>query len=338
MRHELLFKVFSSPWVSLLERSAPEKCFRFYYHWVGEVPPPHLRHLYPCKTLKDFDRDLDYLLASYVPVSVLDLIDSVRGRRALPQNAFILTFDDGYREMAGVVAQHLLRRGVPATFFLNTAFIDNADMCYLNKASVLVERLRQAVWSGELAKEVSDILRVRVRDRGDASAAVLSVQYRDRDRLDHLAEVLGVEWAAYLRSEQPYLTREEIQRLIELGFAVGAHSIDHPLYRLLPLEEQLRQTIESTRTVRTAFNLPYGVFAFPHSDSGVGAEFFRAIADTGLVDLSFGTAGLLEDTAPFNLQRVSLEKPVASAEKIVRFHRARRLGRTLTGRASIARP
>ena len=69
--------------------------------------------------------------------------------------------------------------------------------------------------------------------------------------------------------------------------------------QFLPLEEQLRQTIESTRTVRTAFNLPYGVFAFPHSDLGVGAEFFRAIEETGLVDLSFGTAGLLDDTAPF---------------------------------------
>jgi peptidoglycan/xylan/chitin deacetylase (PgdA/CDA1 family) len=337
MRHELLFRVFSSPWVSLFDRNAPEKCFRFYYHWVGEMPPAHLRHLYPCKTLEQFDSDLDYLLATYVPVSVLDLIDNIRSGRPLPDNAFILTFDDGFREMAGV-AQHLLRRGVPATFFVNTAFIDNADICYLNKASVLVERLRQAPWSEGLAKEIGDILCVRVQERGDASAAVLGVQYHNRNRLDHLATVLEVEWSAYLKSEQPYLTSEEIQRLIKLGFAIGAHSIDHPLYRLLPLEEQLRQTIESTRTVRTTFNLPYGVFAFPHSDLGVGAEFFRAIEETGLVDLSFGTAGLLDDPAPFNLQRVSLEKPVAPAEEIVRFHRARRVGRTLTGRASIARP
>jgi len=280
---------------------------------------------------------MEHLLRRYRPIDAKEVVEKVRHGEPLPSNGFVLTFDDGYREMVDVVAPRLLHHGVPATFFVNTAFIDNHAMCYLNKASVLVERVRDTGWSTTLALGFRKVFGQRVDGATDACSQILSVCYADRCRLDEIAAILGVDCEAYLKSEKPYVSSVGIRRLIGHGFSVGAHSIDHPLYAQLPIGEQLRQTIESVRAVRTAFRLDYGLFAFPHSDMNVGLEFFAKLGDTRLVDVSFGTAGLLDDPAPRNLQRISLEQPLASAERIIRFHYARRLARVATGRGRIAR-
>lgn len=336
-RHDLLFRFVAGPQFSLLESLAKQSLSCFYYHVVGDEGIPHVAQLYRYKTVAAFIQDLEYLVKKYKPVSMTDVIENLTRDRPLPRNAFLLTFDDGYREMIDVVAPLLLRWGVNATFFMNSGFIDNSAMCYLNKASLLVERLRDTAWSGGLARRITEILGPGVDAAADANARVLSIGYAERSRLDELAAILELDFAASLNTKQPYLSSAQVRKLIELGFSVGAHSIDHPLYALIPLEEQLRQTTESAVRIRRLFNLDYGVFAFPHSDVGVGREFFVKLAETGLIDVSFGTSGLLDDTVPYNLQRVSLEQPLAPAEQIVRFHHARRLMRVLTGRARMAR-
>lgn len=332
----MLFRVFGSQPASVLQALTTQHLCAVYYHVVGDEVP-HIKHLFRCKTAAAFEEDLEHLLRKYNPVGVTDVIEHVRQGRRLPAHACLLTFDDGYREIDDVVAPLLVRRGVPAIFFVNTAFMDNASMCYLNVASLLLDRLGRTAWSEGLAQQIEGIVGRRVEGPLDARAYILSVRYADRSRLDVLAAVLGVDVAAYLEAERPYLSSAQIDGLVRLGFGIGAHSIDHPWYALLPLEEQLRQTTESARTVRTRFRLNYGAFAFPHSDVNVGMAFFARLAETGLVDVSFGTGGLLDDSVPSHFQRVSLERPLVPAERILRFHHARRLTRVLTGRARVAR-
>jgi hypothetical protein len=126
---------------------------------------------------------------------------------------------------------------------------------------------------------------------------------------------------------KPYLTSKQIKNLILNGFTIGAHSIDHPLYANLTIEEQLRQTMESVQFVKNKFSLNYSVFAFPHSDYGVSKEYFTKINDCSVVDISFGTAGMIEDCVSNNFQRFSLEKPLIPAKNILALQYAKRLWR-----------
>jgi hypothetical protein len=105
----------------------------------------------------------------------------------------------------------------------------------------------------------------------------------------------------------------------------------------LSIEEQLSQTIESMKAVRERFRLRYGAFAFPHTDRNVRREFFSRLAQSGLVDVSFGTAGLLEESVPNHLQRFSLEAPLDPAESIVAFQHARKMGKTLLSSGTVPR-
>jgi hypothetical protein len=225
---------------------------------------------------------------------------------------------------------------VPACFFIASAFIDNKEMCYDHKKSLLAERVKEGV---SLAEE-SEIKRVLGGSRKYGNGiyeTILRIEYSEKCHLDALAAVIGIDFHQYLRRIKPYLTPDQISELIQMGFGIGAHSIDHPLYSNLSLKEQLRQTVESVRTIRETFTINYGAFAFPQSDAGVKAKFFESLNEGGLVDISFGNRGFVVDEIRTNYQRVSFENPPLPAERLVKVEVARKLSRIITGEGTIKR-
>jgi peptidoglycan/xylan/chitin deacetylase (PgdA/CDA1 family) len=301
-----------------------------YYHMVSDGDVAHVRHLYPYKNVRQFRSDIDFIAKHYTPVTLGEMIAHVKNGGPLPARALMMSFDDGFREHHDVIAPILLEKGVPATFFVNSGFVDNRALCFLQKASILVEKLersrghffRAAVLDGTpLAGKSGD----EVRDN------LLSIPYESKEILDTVAQRLEVDFDAYLREHRPYLTTAQIKTLLRHGFSIGAHSIDHPLYSSLHLDEQVRQTVESLRFVRETFSLTYGAFAFPHKDYGISREFFCSLQDTGLVDVSFGTAGMIPDDIRGNLQRFSMEIPPLPADRIVALECARKLRRIAKG-------
>ena len=307
-----------------------------FYHVISDEPVTHTEHLYRHKTVGQFRHDLDHLLSGYRPISLAEVLECRKAERTLPERSFLLTFDDGYREMSEIVAPILLEKGVSATFFLNSAFVDNKNLCHVNKASLLVSRLR-SLGRPHLERRLLELIPGQKLRPEDLDGAILSVPYEQRALLDAMAEVLGVDFPGYLRERRPYLTSAQVAGLVSRGFTVGGHSIDHPFYASLSLEEQLRQTIESVRFVRERFGLTYGVFAFPFEDVGVSRPFFDELFRKGQIDLTFGAAGLIDEDIPNHLQRVCMEAYGATAKHILAYHHARRTMTMLSGRSRIKR-
>lgn len=295
-----------------------------YYHLVSDRPSPHIKHLYHHKTVKDFIQDLEFLLKRYSPVGLQDVIAWVRGKTNLPENCFLLTFDDGFREIYDVVAPILVAKGIPAAFFITSTFLDNQNLFYRNKASLLVEEMQNGI-SSINEKKIGKIIAQHGHSFRDISDGILAMGYREREVLDRIADVIQFDFGNYLRERQPYLTSDQVQKLLVQGFEIGAHSIDHPYYSSLSLEEQVRQTLESVKIIRDKFRLHYGAFAFPHNDRGVSNEFFEIVNKSGIVDISFGTGGLVQGELQTHRQRVSLENPLRPAKEIIAWQYAREL-------------
>lgn len=287
------------------------------YHLVTDEPVAHVRHLYPIRTVNDFRADLDFLLRHFTPVDVHQVIASATDGRPLPKNAFFLSFDDGLREFHDVIAPVLLRKGVPATCFLNSAFIDNRALMFRYKVSLALNALGSdpalsratavAEWSeahglsGVLAQALPTL-------RHDANAA-----------LDGLMPLLGIDVAAFLGRQRPYLSSEQITSLIRQGFHFGAHSIDHPEYRFLSVDEQLRQTTGSMDAIQSQFRLDYRAFAFPFTDFGVRDTFFQQVfSGDGAMNVTFGCAGLKREPVARHFQRIPIEQEGLSAERTIR--------------------
>ena len=329
-------RLFSKIPVSIWGKLTGTRLLLPYYHVVSDEDILHVKHLFKYKTISQFTEDVEFLCKYYLPIGLPELLNHLRNGRPLPAKAFLLTFDDGFRELSDIIAPILLHKGISATIFVNSAFTDNKQLCYLNKASLMVEEFQKG-WSVRLDGRLSELLLDNKIEFSDVKSGILSVKYQQRGLLDEMANVMNLNFSEYLLSKKPYLTESQIIKLIESGFSIGAHSIDHPLYSSLTLEDQINQTIQSVKFVRDKFHLSYGAFAFPHSDHNVSREFFARIVDSGLVDVSFGTYGLMGESISNHLQRFSLEKPIDSAKNIIAFQYARKLIKLVTRTSLIVR-
>lgn len=291
-----------------------------YYHMVSDAHVPHVSPLYRFRTIAEFTADVEYLARHFQAVTLREIVDHLNGARPLGRRCFHLTFDDGFREMYDVAAPILRRAGVPATFFVNTAFLDCGGIAHYNALSVLLDRIESsrtpisAACRGRL-----DAILPPAGESCDASLRrrMLALRQAEKPVVDALAEALEVDLDRYVRESRPYLSSEQIAALLKQGFSIGAHSHDHWRYTELPLSGQIAQTRTSMHLIEQRFGVSPRAFAFPYSDTGIVPGFFAAVFSQPLLDVSFGTAGLMPHFHPRNIERMSMEKTAAPAAQIL---------------------
>ncbi|MCF6349853.1 MAG: polysaccharide deacetylase family protein [Flavobacteriaceae bacterium] len=270
-----------------------------FYHLVTDKTPNFIKHLYQPKTIVQFKNDLEALLKHYSPISLQELILINQGKKNVLKPSFHLTFDDGLSNFYKIIAPILIEKNISATIFLNTDFVDNTDLFYRYKTSLL---LNYYINSDKKNKKIyHDFFK-----NNDIKQILLAITFQNKKLLDKLAEKLNYSFSNFLEKEKPYLTLIQIKELQKKGFTFGTHSSNHPFYANLTLEKQFKQTITSIKWIQDNLNINYKVFSFPFSDIGVSKTFFDKIKPT--LDLSFGTSGIKKDEIGFNLHRLDMEK------------------------------
>jgi len=290
----------------------------FYHSIQGDEALPHIRHLYYPRSKQQFEADLDFFLSHYQPISLQELIEAVQNETELPDNAFFLSFDDGLRQVYDIAAPILKRKGVPATIFLNSKFVDNRALFFRYKVSLLIEVINNKKLTDAQTSQLGEMLSLQSPEKALIEEDLLKLNYSQRDLPNQLAEVVEFDFANFLQKQQPYLTTPQIRQLKSDGFTIGAHSEDHPLYADINLAEQIRQTEKSVDFVSRRFKTKYKAFSFPFSDHEVGAAFFDRMEEDKITDVTFGCAGIKEDSYTTHFQRIPMEEFTNSAEEILR--------------------
>ena len=305
-----------------------------FYHTVSNFPLPHVSHVYRVRSFASFTRDLDYLTKHFQPVGLEELRAFKEGERKISKPSMFLTFDDGLSGIYDIVAPEPLKRGIPATFFVNTDFIDNKDLFFRYKASLILDRLEHNNYPQAVLENFQRRFHLVRAGRINVRELVLGVSYRRRAELDEMAKLVDLDFTAFLRVKKPYLTSTQIGELAHSGFYIGAHSKDHPLLSDLSQDEQISQYRDSLRLVQQEFGITDGLFSFPFTDDGVSASFFTALSAEGLppLDATFGTAGLKEDPVDFHFQRIPMEIKNFSASRILKGEYTYYLMKNLLGR------
>ena len=290
-----------------------------FYHAVSNSEVIHIKHLYNVRTSKAFEKDLDFFLKYYEPIDYYQFIDNIVKNKTFKKNSFLLSFDDGLSEFNNIIAPILKKKGIPAICFLNSAFIDNKDLFFRYKESVLIHHLKNSELSQSLIKEIGLWFKQRNIIFNGNFNSLLSINYCERNCIDNFAKLIGIDFNEYLEKYKPYLSTAQINSLITQGFVFGAHSIDHPLYSSLLESEQIIQTETSIKEITAKFDLNYRIFSFPFTDFNVKESFFNKVfsKDNQIADLTFGCAGLKRDSCSRNVQRIPIEMDSFSAKDIV---------------------
>jgi len=267
-------------------------------HIATDCAPPHVKHLYSVPTTAKFKSDLDFLCRQFRPIQLAELEELPRIRVSkVSARAFLLSFDDGMREVYDTIAPILRDKGIPAIFFLNSATIDNRRLMWRHKVSLLINRSKQQL--GRIPPQI------KLRPGESLHAKLNALRFADESILDVVAKFLEVDFDDYLRRCKPYLTTSQILELSRAGFEFGSHSDSHPYFYELAVEDQKKEISASVDFIRR-LGLPCRCFAFPFDDNGVPRSVFRHMADLGLI-LSFGTSEARVDSVAFSFHRFSID-------------------------------
>lgn len=268
---------------------------------VFEVEPEHL------------EAQLAVIREHGTPVSLTDLLRLRRGR-PLPPNPVMVTFDDGYRDAHDVALPLLRRAGVPATFFIPTAFPDAGRLFWWDRVRLHLKRsrveearidyperltLRPATAPAEAAKRVCFAIK-------RARAVDLPRLWEALERATGVAIGRDEERAIAARTIAGW---RDLRALRDAGMDVQSHSHAHVVLNTLTPEGVRRDLERSADRLREALGEAPQVIAYP-----VGYELHGALrnatAEAGF-ELGFtnGTGFCrLDRLDPLNMPRVSMDR------------------------------
>ena len=292
------------PLQSMIALSGQATIFPF-YHVVSDRPLPHIRHLYPFRDPDRFGSDLESMLRLFEPVQLEDYLDgTVQGGR---RPRMVLTFDDGLAECHSVIAPLLKKKGIPAIFFLNNRFIDNRDLFFRYRASILMDRVSS---DREACRKAAEFL---VVPEDQVIRALRMVAGPRIPLLDPLASELGLDFQRYMEKQPVYMTTAQIRDLLGWGFAIGGHGAEHEEFTSMEKDEMVRQVRESVEDLRARFGISTAWFSFPFTSKGVPGSVIRDLLEGNVAGALFGTAGLKETGLRRFIQRIPMESMPGSA-------------------------
>jgi len=341
MLKQLLYNRFNPipcllPLASIITLTDQRLILVVYHTLCDEVSDP-IKHLYQPRSVKAFTDDMNFFMRFYEPIDLYRLKEIVINREKPKKNFFFVTFDDGLSEFYTHAVPILTKMGIPATCFLNTAFIDNKDMFYRYKVSILIEEIQKHKDNPDFWKKFHILKQKYCIQNGYYRTVLLNLDHTAIPFIHETAKLIHLDFKEYLKDRKPYLTRTQIRELIQKGFTFGGHSIDHPNFSRLREDERITQALQSTKEVCEQFDLSCKAFAFPFTDHGIGKAFFDAIYAYDQVDLSFGTAGLKHDSMHRNLQRIPMEEFNLSAARRLKTDYFYYMLKSLIGRNTLIR-
>lgn len=284
------------------------------YHLVSDEGVKHVKHLFPYRSVKQFENDLDFLLKHFDFIDWETFIKEKTEKATRNKPTILLTFDDGYNEFYNIISPILKRKGIYALHFINPKFIDNKELMWRNKASLIVSEITENKSLQDKINQFSNF----DNDLKKNINKILKIDYKNRDQLDEIAQYLEIDFQDYLKKNPVYLTTEQLIKLKNDGLGISSHGWDHPLYNQLPLENQLENTQKSLDFMDENQFLNDS-FAFPFTDHLINNKFFDSIFDQNPdLKFTFGAAGLKLDSSSKNLQRIPIESENYSAEEILK--------------------
>jgi peptidoglycan/xylan/chitin deacetylase (PgdA/CDA1 family) len=267
--------------------------------------------------LAQFRRQIEMMAKLFSPVSAADVDDWLQGRRELPPNPVLVTFDDGFRNNLTLAAPVLEQFGVPAVFHVATGYIgagrvlwplllDKIIMTWPKRDLPLPDQEATLPLPESPAERVSICQRVRSKCKA----------LRDKARQSYLERLRGenpLNMSNFDRELVEFLNWDEVRTLHQKGFTIGSHTIEHPILSRLEPDSLARELGDSRLSIEREIGAPCNVLAYPngHRDD-YSAEVVSATRDAGY-RLAFTLAGDFNSVGanPLEVSRICISSEVS---------------------------
>ena len=259
------------------------------YHYVRDLERsrfPRIKGL----SLARFKRQLDHILKGFTPVRVEDLMDAAEDKsRSLPENAILLTFDDGYSDHYLNVFPLLDAHGVQGCFFPSALAVRDRQVLDVNKIQFVLAVAENVQNLLTQALDIVDEFRAEYPLKPREDYVALEVEKHRYDPREIIvlkrllqrelpepvrAEVIRRLFSKYVTADETsfaaelYLSVEQMRCMDRHGMHFGSHGYSHLWMDSIPAEDQAKEVDSSLQflneagiaTDRWTMCYPYGGF------------------------------------------------------------------------------
>lgn len=266
------------------------------YHYVRPIRGsrfPGLKGL----EVDAFIAQLTYLQRHYVPMNLRDVVEATRNGEALPPNACVLTFDDGYLDHWTYVAPILDEMGLPGVFY-------PVSLGTVHREMLDVHRIQFILAAVEDAETLLPAVMARIEATPGLDAAALMREHHTATRFDSagvafvkrmlqfalpedVRHALAVElFARYVTAdehafaEELYLTPAQSRALARHGFEVGSQGHEHIWLGRSDAARQ-REDIETSLALLESCGVPRQDFSFCYPYGSLTEETVAVVRSLG---------------------------------------------------------
>jgi peptidoglycan/xylan/chitin deacetylase (PgdA/CDA1 family) len=255
------------------------------YHSVISDSAPDDPRTNIAVTKSQFESQLSELRRNWTPIKIDDLLAACHDNYELPANSVLVTFDDGFRNNLLCAAPILARYEIPPVVFLTAGLIGTGNLLWTQD---VMERVLG--WPDRFLPP-STLYRQPLPDGLSQRLQIASAIVRRSKRL------LDAERRALLHDLQKFelrviedwqhelydfLSWDEVKELMDAGFSIGGHTIDHPNLASLSSDELKHQLSESRHTICCETNSDCEFIAYPNGGpSDFSDEVIRECTNAG---------------------------------------------------------
>jgi Predicted xylanase/chitin deacetylase len=256
------------------------------YHYVRQLEGsayPSIKGL----TLEQFRAQLDYLCARFDPVSVPEVVHSLRTGDKLPDEAVLLTFDDGYVDHFRYVFPLLVDYGIRGAFFPPVEPVKNGKLLDVNRVHFILAACRDRI---AIADSIDAEVRSESRTFDLKDPAEFRQQWAKANRFDdaltiYIKRMLQVALPQPLReriaarlfrehvtadeesfARELYMDEKQLSAMQRGGMYIGSHGRAHVWLDSLTGNEQADE-IDSSLSFLRQIGSPvddYWVMSYPY--------------------------------------------------------------------------
>jgi len=280
------------------------------YHRIGDpAQTPYDSGTFSATT-EEFDRQIACLKRRF---HMATLEEALAGETARPAPSMLITFDDGYRDNYTEAFPVLKSHGVPAVFFLPTAFVGTGRIPWWDSIAYILKHSGNRKIQLEYPEAVRyDLDREPVLR---AIAQVLDIAKRSEVRTDLL--IADLESACdrprpSAGAERCFLSWDEAREMQAAGMAFGSHTHTHEILSKLSPDRQLEELKTSREIMERELAHPIRTLAYPvGAPSTFSAATMEAAERAGYVAAFsfFGGINIPGRMERFNIRRVGVSNP-----------------------------
>lgn len=260
--------------------------------------------------LSDFKTEMAFVKRWFNVISLDEIVDNIKSKKAFKTSSIAITFDDGYRDNYTLAYSVLKEFNFPATIYLVSGLAGTNKRTWLDEIeyALLNSNIDSFKFPELFGGEVLFISSLKDKEKVNSRIGEAMKTVSNSKRLELMDELfvrLEVEKNPGESKDRRILNWEEVKEMGRNHISFGAHTNSHPVLTKISFDEAKREILLSKTKMEKELGIPIKHFAFPN---GRDKDFNNELKDY-CIDLGFETIATAEygttdkDSNPYYLLR-----------------------------------